>query len=452
MDRYSVWSAVRRMWALVLIPALLGLVVGAYFELSKPSAYTANIRVFANSGAADGVQVSQSTLALQRMGSYVKVADSTEFAQRLVTRLNLPESAAVVAQRISASLEKDTVIMQVSVGGATRDEALRIAQAFPAEYTDFVNGLVEGTVTTRSRVVFTTIDGPHVSRTTSLTKVALSSLFGLFLGAGLGLALAVARSRRRSGRSPEALATMTGAAVVGIIPKLSDAAMRDVWAVEAEESLRLASHRLARNLPYLGVPPHGVIVVTAPTRGAGTTHVAVGLAGALAQRGQRVLIVDAAFSTALSALLGVDVPFPASAVIRGGASLDQAVVQVQQPRRIDFLSYGAKHGMELSPAERDNENAIFDELRSQYDSIIVDAAPVLARAEAPIALEHADAVLLVVDHLGNSAQVIRAAADALVAMTSTPTGLVVNKAALDAIPREQVMSGVVLSGATAGNG
>ena len=446
MDRYNAWAAVRRSWILVLIPALLGLGAGGYFELSKPSAYVATIRVFANSGQADSVQVSQSTsLALQRMGSYVKLADSTEFAQRLVTKLDLPESASLVAQRISANLEKDTVIMQISVGGTTRDEAERIADALPAEYTSFVNELVASTTSSRGTVVFTTIDGPRVHRATSVAKIGLSSAFGLFVGLAMGLALALARSRRQVGRSPAALSALTGAAVVGIIPKLSESSMRHSTSAESEELLRLASHRLARNLPYLGVPANGVVVVTAATQGAGTTKVAVGLAGALAQRGERVLIVDAAFSSSLSALLGVDVRYPASAVIRGGTDLDKALVHVQQPRRIDFLSYGAKHGLEHSPAERQRESEMYGELRSRYDSIIIDAAPVLARAEAPIGLEHADAVLLVVDHASNSPQVVRAAGDALVAMTSTPTGLVVNKAAVDVIPREQVMSGVVLA-------
>ena len=44
--------------------------------------------------------------------------------------------------------------------------------------------------------------------------------------------------------------------------------------------------------------------------------------------------------------------------------------------------------------------------------------------------------------------VVRAAVDAMVAMTSTPTGLVVNKAVLGAIPREQLMSGVILASET----
>ena len=445
MDRYSVWATVRRSWILIVLPALLGMVAGGYFELSKPSAYVADIRVFANSGQADSVQSQSTSLALQRMESYVKLADSTEFAQRLVDKLDLPEPADVVARRISANLEKDTVIMQVSVGGTTRDEAVRIAEALPAEYTAFVNELVASTSDTRSPVVFTIIDGPRVSKTTSVTKIGLSSAFGLVVGLALGLALALARSRRRVSRSPSALSALTGAAVVGIVPKVA-AAMGDAWSSETDEPWRLASHRLARNLPYLGVPASGVIVVTAATRGAGTTHVAVGLSGALAQRGERVLIIDAAFSTALSDLLGVDVRHTASAVIRDGAALDAAVVQVQQPRRVDFLSYGAHHGLEQSPAERQREGEIYDELRSRYDAIVIDAAPVLATADAPIGLDQADAVLLVVDHAAHTPQVIRAAADALVAMTSTPTGLVINKAAVDAIPREQVMSGVVLAG------
>lgn len=448
MDRHSLWAAIRRFWVLVLVVAVAGMALGAYFELSKQSAYIATIRVFANSGQADSVQVSQSTsLALQRMDSYVQLADSTRFADRLVSRLDLTIPPSVLAGRISANLEKDTVIMQVSVGGASREEAERIAEVLPSEYTSFVNQLVDTTSTAKNRVTFTTIDGPRVRKSSSVTKLALSTVFGLGIGSALGLAGALAWSRRSARRSPEALSELTGTAVVGIIPNHAHSDSASLWIADMDESQRLASHRLARNLPYLGAGTHGLIVVTATTRGSGATHVALGLAGALAQRGQRVLVVDAAFSgTALSDILEVEVLHPVTEVIGGSASLDTAVLEVEQPLRVDFLSYGGKQGMGMTPEERRRESDLYDQLRSQYDSIIVDAAPVLARAEVPIALEYADAVLLVVDQSRHSPRETRAASDALLAMSSTPTGLVVNRAAIREIPHQQVMSGVVLPG------
>ncbi len=219
MEQRGYWSLLRRYAALVAVFAIIGGGVGAFMELRNASAYVATVRVFATSKPSDNIVVSQSaTLAVQRMESYVRLADSSRMADRLISQARAPTTPAALASRMSASLEKATVIMTVTVGADTADEARAIAEAVPSEYTSLVNQLADVPISSNDATIFTTIDGPDVGKSSSPTRLALSIIFGVVLGGALGMAVASVRARRLAGRTPEGVGELTDLPVVGIVP------------------------------------------------------------------------------------------------------------------------------------------------------------------------------------------------------------------------------------------
>ena len=446
MEQRGYWSLLRRYAALVAVFAVIGGGIGAFMELRNSSAYVATVRVFATSKPSDNIVVSSSaTLAVQRMESYVRLAGSSRMADRLISRLGLTTTPAALASRMSASLEKATVIMTVTVGADTADEARAIAEAIPSEYTSLVNQLADVPISSNDATIFTTIDGPDVGKSSSSTRLALSIIFGVVLGGALGMAVASVRARRLAGRTPEGVGELTDLPVVGIVPAGPLQEAHNHRPGNTVQSRALSYQRLAVNLRLLGSQPNRLVVVTSAGRGMGSSSVSVGLAQALAQRGQSVLIVDATpQDTALADCLGVEPVHTLRDVLSGSVGLEDAVETVPGPGQLGMLAFGAVHDATTGPDERRAVAGLLKRLRKDYDIVVLDATPVIDANGLPVGLDLADAVLLVVDQFGAAREDTVAAADSLRAMGVEQIAVVMNRVAAKTVPRRQLLSGVVL--------
>lgn len=445
MEHSSYWKLVRRYAVLIILAAVVGGAVGAFMHLRDSSGYVATARVFANSKRADNVAVSQSTsLAVQRMESYIRLADSTRLASRVVTRLGIDASPAAVAGQVSASLDKDTVIMTLNVTAPTPEEARSILDVLPSEFTTLVNQLVDLPVTSDNATIFTIVDGPFVTKNASLTKLAVSILFGIILGTAIGLAIASVRVRGLSSRTPEGVTRLTGVSVVGIIP--GDERRRGGKHAPGllPEARRLAYHRLARNLSHLGTSRHRLVVACSPADGLPATPTVVGVATALAQRGDSVLVVDATFSTTGScAAFNVAADDRGLSALKGELALSD-VVQRTAHTNVRVVGLGNSHDQFLEVGAGHKLDELLDLARTHYDTVIVDASPVLGRADIPTSVEVADCVILVIDQFKSPIQETRAAVDGLSAMTTGAIGLVLDRAVADSMSRVQMEVGLVL--------
>lgn len=434
-------SALRRHLAVILATTLLGGFVGAGVQLSRPSGFVATIRMFANQGKANSTPVSQSpSLAVARMDTFVRLADSTALSERLVGDLSLDESAQSLSSRISASLDRDTVIMSVTVSGPSADEVREVAGAMPAAYTALANALGGVRSSDENATVFTTFDGPRVEATRSAKRVAAAVLLGLVVGGALAVAGVLARERRRSARLPAVLTTVTGLPVVGIVARRSRAEDRESWVGSLDVEQRLACHRLARNLPMLLTGDHRLVVVTAPRAPGDSASVALGVAAALAQRGERVLLVDAAAESSLALTVGVDV---------APSTVDAAWAPAAVPALpgLELVTLAGGGAQNISGPDRVALRRRLSEARAAADIVVVDAVPVLSRSDVPTGIEEADAVLLVLDQYGTDLEDAVGATASVRAMTSAPAALVVHRAVVETVPSAQYLSGVVLPAA-----
>ena len=138
-----------------------------------------------------------------------------------------------------------------------------------------------------------------------------------------------------------------------------------------------------------------VIVVTSGKGGVGKTTSTAGLGTALAQAGQRVVVVD--FDVGLRNLdlvLGAErrVVFDLVNVVQGDAKLAQALIK---DKRIDTLSLLAASQTRDKDALTDEGVArVIDELRTRFDWILCDSPAGIERG-ATLAMRHADAAVIV---------------------------------------------------------
>lgn len=130
---------------------------------------------------------------------------------------------------------------------------------------------------------------------------------------------------------------------------------------------------------FAGTPegrlPTRTIAVTSGKGGVGKTQVAANLAVSFAQRGHRVLVVDADMGLAsLDLVLGVQPKADLLSVVRGEAALED--ILVQGPAGVELAS-GCPGRYEMANLDARGRSLIWEALETladRYDLIIVDTA------------------------------------------------------------------------------
>jgi len=264
----------------------------------------------------------------------------------------------------------------------------------------------------------------------SSPKPLRNAIFALLLSllGAIALCYGIERFDRRL-KTPEDIESSFGLPLFAVLPHTSDPTpMLDGGAVlgpDFREPFR--SMRTNIELASVDAPP-STIVVTSAMPGEGKSTVVRNLALALCESGKHVVVVDLDLrNPSLRKLLRIPSGPGFTDVLRGGTSLDDAIVEV--PTNVatieDFVTFGS-----LSSHERHNGNGngngngrsatrlafvrsgprpanppaalssertlgLLNELRDRFDVVLIDSAPVLAVSDTVPLLRYADATLFV---------------------------------------------------------
>jgi len=169
-----------------------------------------------------------------------------------------------------------------------------------------------------------------------------------------------------------------------------------------------------------------VVLITGPTPGVGKSFSAANFAAVVAASGQRVLLIDADIRKgALHHNFSCNAAPGLSDAIAGSASID-AIVHREVVPNLDFVARGS---LPPNPSEllvHGDTRKTIESLRSAYDLVIVDSAPVLAVSDAVELGKIAGGVFLVVwqdvSKMGELTEVIKRFAQVRVA----PKGIIFN--------------------------
>lgn len=271
---------------------------------------------------------------------------------------------------------------------------------------------------------------PSEPRKASVMALALG--LGLFGGAGLALLRERRDPRLRSAREISALLDLR---VLGSIPAMGGFRRKpsvrgrrvhtDPGSQEAE------AFRTVRTAIFFSAPKKEVrtILVTSPAPGEGKSTTVANLGIAMAQAGQKVLVLDADFRRPMQHSIfnlhrerkGL------SLVLTGKMSLGEAI-EHSGVENLDVLTSGPDIP---NPAEMLNASGfkrVLDRLIGKYDRILVDSPPVMAVTDALILAARCDATILVLRAETSTRGVSKQARDALASVEAEVLGIVVNDA------------------------
>ena len=135
-------AMVRRRWRLILGVALLGLAIGGWHAVSEQEFYRSQTRLLLESGG--GLVVMNQKLTYvpsQSMNTFVEILRTENVLKKVLTRLNLPMSAAELRSHIEFTPQHQTNILQIAVTHPQRELAQSICREVAAVAVDEVDAI-----------------------------------------------------------------------------------------------------------------------------------------------------------------------------------------------------------------------------------------------------------------------------------------------------------------------
>jgi capsular exopolysaccharide synthesis family protein len=259
-------------------------------------------------------------------------------------------------------------------------------------------------------------------------NIPLNIAIGLVVGLFVGSALAFVRDYfDDSVKTKEMAERVTGVTTLGLIPKIDGRS--DIVTVTHPTAPAAEAFRLLRtSVKFLGVERQvRVVQVTSPSPGEGKTMVAVNLAVAFAQAGDRVVLVGGDMRRPRMEEI-VDVPLTPglTAVLIGDVTLPQAIQSAAAVPNLSVLpaGYPPPNPSELLSGER--ARRLIDVLGQTYDVVVIDCPPVLPVTDSLVLARMADTTLLVTSANKTSKRSLTRAVELLRQVDAPLVGTVLN--------------------------
>ena len=236
-----------------------------------------------------------------------------------------------------------------------------------------------------------------------LRNLALAAALSLAIGIGLAMLLEFLDDTIKS---PDDVRTKLREPLVGVVPRLKGRTKIESILNDPRSPVAEAFHSLRTSLAFstsAGTPRS--ILVTSSRPGEGKTSSVTALAFAFARTGKRVLIIDAdmrkpSFAAKSRASIGL------SGLLTSDERLQKHIVSGPIPN-IFLLPAGRPPP---NPAELLASDRLFDivlEAEEEFDVVLIDSAPVLAFADAPLLGSVCRAAIYVVQSGGQRTQMIQ---------------------------------------------
>lgn len=432
MDLRGYLTTIRTRWSLIALCAAVTIALAALLTWNSTPQYSSSTRLFVStSGASDDSQAAQGgQFSLQRVKSYADLVSGEKIASRVVDRLGLDESPRDLAGQISASSKLDTVILTINVTDPSPQRAQRLAQAVSEEFVDYVAELETPPGKDEATIKATIVDAATVPGSPVSPQPVRNIALALILGLLIGMGVAVLReSLDNSVKSIEDLSDLTDAPLLGSITYDGDAVDEPLITSLSSYAPRVEGFRILRtNLQFIDPDQHHkVFTVTSSLPGEGKSTTVTNLAIALAESGERVILVEGDMRRPrVSEYLNLEPGVGLTTVLVGRIALQDAI----QETSIDGLHVLASGQVPPNPAELIKSNAMTDilkDLRERYDIVLIDATPLLPVTDAALIASQSDGAIVVVRYGSTTVEQVRGAIDRLESVGARPLGIVMNR-------------------------
>lgn len=426
MELPNYLRALRRRWWIVVSMIILGIVAGLLKTAAATDVYSASITFYvASPNLNTDNAYGSDQFAQDRANSYAELLSSEGLARRVRDATHVHMSLSDLSSAISGTAELNTVLVKAQVRDTDVARLRRIAQGVARQFPVMVGELENRSG--RREVALNVVSGPSVSPTPVSPRPALNVALGLGIGLIVGLLLAALREALDTSiRTPAELEEISGVPVLGSVT-FDPAAERSPALVGSAAQGRRAEdfRQLRTSLDFVHtVQSVQVLAVTSAVAGEGKSSTAVNIAVMAAERGARVLLVDADLRRPqIGTYLGLESSVGLTTVLAGRVAFDKAA------RTWGDLRVLPSGTLPPNPTELLDSVAmagLITDWRVRFDLIVFDTPPVLAVADAVVCSAIVDGTLVVYRYGRTRRAQLAAAMRALHGVQARVVGTVLN--------------------------
>lgn len=439
MDLRDFLAVLRKYYVSIVAVTLAGLIAAGLVSLFAQPTYASNTSIFftVQGGSSPSDLLQGSTYAENQVASYAQIVTTAAVLQPVIDTLGLDLSPAELASSVTVNSPSSTAIIQISVVTDNPELSAQLAQEISVQLVRTVDTL-SPTDASGSRAVAATIVTPATVPTSPISpRVPLNLAVGGLVGLALGVSQAALRSvLDLRVRTAQDVARATEHPVIAQIP-FDDSATKGGLATaggqlampDSHSPLAEAYRRLRTNLQFFDLDRGAnAIVVTSSVAGEGKSTTAICLARTLADSGRTVLLIDADLRRPrLAPYLNLEGAAGLTTILIGRATLDEMVQPLDEEGRLQLLASGE---VPPNPAELLGSEAmhrLLQEAVGRYDTVVVDAPPLLPVTDAAPLTALTRGALVVAGSGTVTIPQLRDAVTALDRVNGAVLGIVLNK-------------------------
>jgi capsular exopolysaccharide synthesis family protein len=401
LDLRDYFRILRRNWMLIAAISLSGLLAGAAAAVLVKPTYTAETQLFVAIQGSGSVQELQqgNTFTQARVKSYVKTVTAPVVLGPALESLGLNMTTGQLAQKVRASADSNTVLITISVDDGSPVQAAALAQAVGNSLVHAIDTLEKPKSGGTSPVSLSIITPAEAPAAPSAPNTRTNLLIGLFVGLLAAVGAAVLRTTLDNRIRGEAdLRRVTSVPILGGIAFDQEAVKKPLITQSPHQSPRSESFRQLRtNLQFANVAGHArTVLMTSSLPGEGKSTTAINLALSLAQAGHSVCLIDADLRRPMvDDYLGLERNAGLTTALLGTSDVNDLL----QPWGGDDLYVLTSGQIPPNPSEllgsAEMKNLIV-RLEEAFDTVIIDAPPLLPVTDAAVLSQHVGGVVVVV--------------------------------------------------------
>lgn len=384
-----------------MIAALLAVVAfAAMLTTLAPREFQATTQLYVSAAGGDSFSdlVQGGSFTQRQVATYADIVTSPLVLDDVIAELKLSETSPQLAQRVTAVVPPNTVLIDVSVTDTDPVQAAAIADSVAAEFAATVQDLervgVDGASPVKATITQPATAPQSPSSPQPIRNLALAIVLGLLVGAGLA-ALRDLMDTRVKGELD--VQRVTEEPVIGAIAFDKNAPDHPlVLEIDPHSPRSEAFRALRTNLLYLNPDePARTLLVTSTVPGEGKSTTSVNLALTMAETGATVCLIEGDLRRPrMLEYMGLESAAGLTDILVGRAEAED----VMQPYvgSLQVLGCGA---IPPNPSELLGSAAmerLLERLARDFDYVIIDAPPVLAVTDAAVLSTVVDGTMLVV--------------------------------------------------------
>lgn len=416
----------RRFWLLALGPLLAALAAYAVSRSLTPI-YDATATIFVNQTQVPGVVQYNDVLASERLtNTYAELVERRALLDEAAKRLSITLDEESLRKKVNVSTVRDTQLLRIRVADADPMLASQFANALAQVFIDD-NASQLGRPGTLSVAEQAAVP-PRPARPRVALNVALAAFVGVVVAAGLALALEYLDDTVKTAEDVERTAALPTLGVVSRFRQRAPAAA--LLQVIAGSPSGEAYRQLRTNVHFAKLSGElKTLLVTSPSPREGKSTTAANLAVALAQAGERVIVVDTDLRRpAQHAIFEVPNSFGLTGLLLSGRAEAGPALMATKVGNLKVLPSGP---LPPNPSELLTSalmQRLVASLRAGADYIVFDSPPVLAVTDASVLAAQTDATIVIAEAGRTRSEALRRAVQTARQANVRTLGVVLNKA------------------------